>query len=263
MVAAFPDCWRDHVITLLGTGLRFGELAGLRRRRVNLEARRLQVVEVRYQAGKFGSGFKPRPKSDAGIREVPLAGQVVEAISHQLPPGDDPEDLVFTGPGGGPGRRGGPGVKRGTRTVLHRENFRRVYQRAAQRAGLDQLDLRGPHDLRHAFSTWLEDAGIPARVIDEVMGHRDARQRSAETSGSAIGAVYRHTSSEMWIRVIAAIEDQLVVVLKVASDLLAGGSEVPRPDEPVRLPGDGEGVRGRPSPPRSEIADDHRPRAGG
>ena len=27
----------------------------------------------RLQAGRFGSGFKPRPKSDAGIREIPLA----------------------------------------------------------------------------------------------------------------------------------------------------------------------------------------------
>ena len=36
-------------------------------------------------------------------------------------------------------------------------------------ADLGHLDLRGPHDLRHTFSTWLEDAGIPARVIDEPM----------------------------------------------------------------------------------------------
>jgi hypothetical protein len=42
---------------------------------------------VRYQAGsQFGSGFKPRPKSDASIREIPLAPQVVEAIRRRLPP---------------------------------------------------------------------------------------------------------------------------------------------------------------------------------
>jgi Phage integrase family len=53
-------------------------------------------------------------------------------------------------------------------------NLRRVYKAAVDAAGADlgHLDLRGPHDLRHTFSTWLEDAGIPARVIDELMGHQ-------------------------------------------------------------------------------------------
>jgi hypothetical protein len=134
------SCWRvsrcsgwDHVITLLGTGLRIGELAGLHRRRVHLDQPipTLQVVDVRYQAGsQFGSGFKPRPKSDASIREVPLAPQPVEAIRRRLPHGSDPAALLFTGPGGGPGQRGGSGVKKGTRTVLSRHNFRRTYHGA-------------------------------------------------------------------------------------------------------------------------------------
>jgi integrase len=75
LLAKFPLFWWDHVLCLLGTGLRFGELAGLRPRRVHLDRMQpvLQVVETRYQAGRFGSGFKARPKSDAGIRELPLA----------------------------------------------------------------------------------------------------------------------------------------------------------------------------------------------
>jgi integrase len=249
LLACFPLFWWDHMTTLLGTGLRFGELAGLRRRRVHLD-RPLPVLEVgptRYQAGRFGSGFKPRPQSDAGIRPVPLAPLVVEAIRRQLPSGSDPEDLVFTGPGGGPGRGGGPGVPRGTRTVLSRHNLHRTYQdavakladpavplrptarrvlralrdggpqrvdqlaaglstsgrrpvRPATVAGalgelhaaglaavdiddqdvtavrwsavpaardplLEAVDLHGAHDFRHTYATWLEDAGIPTRVI--------------------------------------------------------------------------------------------------
>ena len=86
---------------------------------------------MRYQAGRqFGSGFKPRPKSDASIREIPLAPQVVEAIRRRLPPGSDPASLLFTGPGGGPGQRGSPGVKKGTRTMVSRHNFRRTYHSA-------------------------------------------------------------------------------------------------------------------------------------
>ncbi len=83
LLGRMPLSWWDHVLVLLGTGLRFGELAGLRCRRVHLDrpVPVLQVVEVRYQAGgQFGSGFKGRPKSDAGIRELPLAPLVVEAI---------------------------------------------------------------------------------------------------------------------------------------------------------------------------------------
>jgi site-specific recombinase XerD len=37
---------------------------------------------------------------------------------------------------------------------------------------LEAVDLHGAHDFRHTFATWLEDGGIPARVIDEVMAMR-------------------------------------------------------------------------------------------
>jgi integrase len=289
LLAQFPLFWWDQVLCLLGTGLRFGELAGLRRRRVHLDRALpvLQVVDTRYQAGRFGSGFKPRPKSDAGIRPVPVSPIVVEAIRRQLPPGDDPEDLVFTGPGGGPGQRGGPSVPRGTRTVLSRHNLHRTYHGAVAKladpavplrptarrvlrtlrdggpecvdqlavrlntsgrpvrpativGALDELrtaglaavvdvdnqdvttgrwaalsaardplleavDLHGAHDFRHTYATWLEDAGIPARVIDELMGH-EATGRSGQQRGSAMGTHYRHTTPEMAARVIDAIE---------------------------------------------------------
>jgi integrase len=80
---------------------------------------------------------------------------------------------------------------------------------------LDNLKLRGPHDLRHTFSTWLEDAGIPARVIDELMGHAGGDRGGRE--GSAIGLRYRHTTPDMEGRVVAAIEQRLAASLAVAA----------------------------------------------
>jgi integrase len=98
LLAGFPRFWWDHVITLLGCGLRISELAGLRRRRVDLDRGVLQVVDARYEAGpKFGSGFKG-PKSSAGVREIPLACQIAEAIARQLPLDTDPRALVFAAP---------------------------------------------------------------------------------------------------------------------------------------------------------------------
>jgi integrase len=217
LLALCPLFWWDHVLVLLGTGLRFGEFAGLRRRWIHLERTPpvLQVVDVRYQAGRFGSGFNPDQERRRHPRD-PARPLVVEAIRSQLPPGTDPEALVFAGPGGG------NHVTAGTRTVLSRHGIRRMYQTAVKRADLDHLQLRGPHDFGHTFSTWLEDAGIPARVIDELMGHQRSRHGELDV-GSRIGARYRHTTDEMATRVVDAIEARLQVVLKMAEDATGAG----------------------------------------
>jgi integrase len=95
-----------------------------------------------------------------------------------------------------------------------------MYQTAVKRADLGYLDLRGPHDFRHTFSTWLEDAGIPARVIDELMGHQRSRHGDLD-GGSRIGARYRHTTDVMALRVIEAIQERLTIALRVAEDTRA------------------------------------------
>jgi hypothetical protein len=94
-------------------------------------------------------------------------------------------------------------------------------QAAARRAG---LDLHGPHDLRHTFATWLEDGGIPARVIDELMGHHASR--SQDRSGSPIGTRYRHMTPAMQARVVTVIDRHLAAaqeVLRSLSDAVRNG----------------------------------------
>jgi ribonuclease BN (tRNA processing enzyme) len=44
------------------------------------------------------------------------------------------------------------------------------------------------------------------------MGH-EATSRSGQQRGSAMGAHYRHTTPEMAARVVAAVEERLVIVL--------------------------------------------------
>jgi integrase len=293
LLAGTPPFYRDHFICLVGTGLRAGELLGLRAQRVDLSRRQLEVLEVRYDAGRFGSGYKNRPKSAASIRVLPLAAPVAEAIARQLPPNADPDALVFTGPGGS------NGMPRGARSAMSRHGLLRVYKHALLRVAdpvvslpymprrvlgalrdggpqtaeqlrgrlrghtprpatvlaalatlraadlaledlpgrwiaceaptrddlLGQLRLRGPHDLRHTFATWLEDAGIPARVIDELMGHAGGQRGGGASAhdGSLIGTRYRWTTPEMEARVVAAIEQRLDVAFTVAAHLGSAG----------------------------------------
>jgi hypothetical protein len=95
---------------------------------------------VRYEAGRFGRGFKAEPKSLASVRVVPMCDRVRQAIARQLASGARPEDLVLPGPGGS------NGIARGARAPLSTNNLRRVYKAAvaASRADLAYLDLRGP-----------------------------------------------------------------------------------------------------------------------
>jgi Phage integrase family len=79
---------------------------------------------------------------------------------------------------------------------------------------LDAVDLHGAHDFRHTYATWLEDAGIPARVIDELMGHQASSR--GHLRGSTIGVHYRHTTPEMADRAVEAMQQRLTVVLGVA-----------------------------------------------
>jgi integrase len=214
-LAACRLFYRDHFLAQVGTGLRSGELLGLRRRRIYPELRRIEVIEVRYEAGRFGRGFKAEPKSPASVRVVPMCEQVRLAIARQLPAGGRADDLVFPGPGGS------NGIRRGARTPLSTHNLRRVYQAAVAAAGEDlaHLDLHGPHDLRHTFATWLEDAGIPSRVIDELMGH-SAGRRGRAGDGSPMGRVYRETTPAMLARVTTVLDDRISLAEWIAKDLL-------------------------------------------
>src|SRR4029453_4217806 len=154
---------------------------------------------------------------EASIPVVPLAQPGVEAVGRLLV-GCPPDGLVFSGPGGS------NNIRRGVRSKLSTRNYRRVYKATVGTAPLSHLDLRGPHDLRHTFATWLEDAGIPGRVIDELMGHQGGRRGERD---SPMGMAYRHTTPEMQARVVAVIEARLAIAVRVVLQPSPKGSQRP------------------------------------
>ena len=178
LAEAVPGRYRALVLVAGYGGLRWGELVGLRRRRVDLVGARIHVVEqVAEVAGKF---IVSPPKTAAGQRVVVLPAVAVTALADHL---DDyaapgPDGLVF------PSGRG---------TYLQRSNFSRlVWRPAVQRLGLDGLRF---HDLRHTAATLAAAAGATTKELMERMGH----------SSPAVALRYQHVMKDRQVTLAAAI----------------------------------------------------------
>ena len=157
LLRAVPDDPLGHVervmyLTAAMTGMRQGELFALRWRDVDWTARRIRVRR-NFVRGEFGT-----PKSKRSARSVPLASRVaaeLELLSqHSRWKGDD--DLVF--------------AHSETGKPIDRSKLLKRFK-AALRAG-EVREVRF-HDLRHTFGTRMAAQGVPMRVLQEMMGHRD------------------------------------------------------------------------------------------
>jgi len=160
----------DRVLYLTAamTGLRQGELLGLRWRDIDWAASRVRVRQS-FVRGEFG-----RPKSKRSSRSVPLADRVAGELDRYFKASRFQADnhLVFCNPA--------TGRPLARRAVLKR--FKAVVDRADV-GGFEPIVEDGKtvgrrsltrfHDLRHTFGTRMAAAGTPLRTLQEWMGHRD------------------------------------------------------------------------------------------
>ena len=149
--------YRALVLVAAYSGLRAGELIGLRRPYADLLHRTITVVEqVQYIGGRMVASV---PKSSSGRRQVAMPGVVAEALEDHLARYSEPaaDGLVFPAPEGG---------------YLRLENFRkRAWTPATEAAGVAPLRI---HDLRHTCASLAIAAGADIKVLQRMMGHASA-----------------------------------------------------------------------------------------
>ncbi len=135
------------------SGLRAGEIGGLRVGRLDLLRGRVDVVEaLKDTNGRSSFG----PTKNHANRTVRLPRFLCDQLgAHLADRPHAPADLVFTGPMGGP--------------LQHRTFYRRHFRPAVAAAGLPAA-LRF-HDLRHTAAALLIAQGAHPRAIMERLGH--------------------------------------------------------------------------------------------
>lgn len=195
-------------VLLITTGLRRGELLGLRWRDVDLErgvlsVRQTVIVVERDARNEVAFG---EPKTDSGRRIVALdTGTMAVLRTHRLALADErraascwfENDLVV------PARDGRP---------FHPERFSREFRTRCERYGVPPIRL---HDLRHTHATLALQHGVHPKIVSERLGH----------SGVSI-------TLDLYSHVSAHLQAEAVEQVAGALGLLAGsyGHQVGDPD---------------------------------
>ncbi len=158
VAAAAGPRWEALVYCAAYGGLRWGELAGLRRRDVDFDR---NTITVSRKLGEVNGrlSFGP-PKSAAGRRTVGIPWFVARSLAVHADlyaqPGD--EGLVFPSADGLP---------------MRRSNFRRrVWEPALAEVGITGLRF---HDLRHTAATLAAASGTSLKALMARIGHASAR----------------------------------------------------------------------------------------
>jgi integrase len=176
---------RSLVITAAYTGMRWGELAGLRRPNCKLDDGRIFIDpdtgNLHEVAGKLELGT---PKTPAAVRDILLPPFLIDLLRAHLD--SHGHEHVFIGRDGGLHRR----------SSFHRRHWHPAVEGDPDN-GVAAI-VRGLHfhDLRHSHKTWLIEDGAPEAAQAKRLGHRLPGVRG----------IYSHVS--------AAVERQLVAGLQ-------------------------------------------------
>jgi integrase len=186
-----PDRFRLAVLIASWCGLRYGEIAELRRGDIDLDQ---QVIRIRRAVARV-PGEKPiigPPKSAAGVRDVAIPPHLLPEFRRHL--GDHvtvgARSLLFPS-------------SRGSDRHLGPATIYRHFNRARDAAG--RPDLRW-HDLRHTGATLAAATGATLAELMARIGHRTPRA----------AMIYQHASSDR-DRVIAEALSRMAVPVPLRS----------------------------------------------
>jgi integrase len=154
LAEAMDPQYRAMVLLAAYGSIRFGELAGLQRRQLDLLHRTIRIEQQAVELAGGNVVFGP-PKSEAGRRSVAIPAELVAILDSHLSEhvGPTPDALLFTSPEG---------------HSLRRTKFRPRWAAACRTAGISGLHF---HDLRGSGATWAGHGGATVSELMARLGH--------------------------------------------------------------------------------------------
>ncbi|MDF3308771.1 site-specific integrase [Rhodococcus sp. T2V] len=156
---AAPAVLSEAIIVAAGSGLRQGELLGLRSRNARILRRELEVVEQVRTDGPGEPVYVP-PKTPRARRRIPVGDEVCLAFARHLEqwPAESDQAVFRT--------------KAGRR--WRRTTFAAAWGGAKEKAGI--RDSLRWHELRHFYASTLISGGASVREVMDRMGHASAEE---------------------------------------------------------------------------------------
>ena len=148
-------------LLLATTGMRRGEVAGLRWSDVDLEGGRISVVQTHVIVNR--RIVVSEPKTVKGRRSIALDAATVASL-RQFRVRQLEERLAL----GGTWSDTGLVVVHEDGTPINPRTLSSAFTRHSRAAGLPSIRL---HDVRHSYATAALAAGIPAKIVSERLGH--------------------------------------------------------------------------------------------
>ena len=177
--------WYPTFAVMLGTGLRVGELTGLRWEDIDFKNNLIKVNHTlvfyeRSKSSKTGFGINT-PKTKAGFRTIPMIKTVREALQKQqtylqkeqirsVDNIDGFRDFIFLNRFGHVQNQGP--LNKALKRIIRDCNFAELDKNPS--INNDRLLPNfSCHVLRHTFTTRLVESGMNVKVIQNVLGHSD------------------------------------------------------------------------------------------
>lgn len=154
LAEAHRERFRTLIYLAVDSGMRWGELTGLRRSKVDLRRRKIRVTEqiVRLDGGEY---IRREPKTPAGVRSITISSSTAGLLAAHLDrfSGPGPDGLVFPNAAGNP---------------ISSSSFLTHHFKPAKAAAGVECRF---HDLRHTSVALAIASGAHPKALQVRMGH--------------------------------------------------------------------------------------------